>query len=119
MLTDKERAQIAEYGQKRKQTMAEAKRETIKTDKLLDTLQKYALDEKVVCGKMKNGKEKLAAIKMTPTRLKAIQVLLDKSLPDLASIRHEVEAQSVSFFIDTTYKPEPPEQTQQTKEQGE
>jgi hypothetical protein len=31
-------------------------------------------------------------------------MLLDKSVPDLASIKHEVEARNVMFFIDTEFK---------------
>ena len=68
---------------------ADAVREKIQTTELVNTLQGFAL-----------GKTK---VKMTGTRLKAIEMLLDKTVPNLASIKHEVEAKSVTFLIDTTF----------------
>lgn len=105
-LTKTEKKAVSDYVAAKRKANEDVRREAIQTDRLIDTIQKYAFDEKVVCGHTKDGKEKLAAIKMTPTRLKAIQLLLDKSLPDLAAIKHEVEAQNVVFMIDTEFKPE-------------
>lgn len=68
---------------------AEVVREKIQTSNLLIALHGFAL------GTSKS--------KMTGTRLKAIEMLLDKTLPNLASIKHEVEARNVTFLIDTTF----------------
>lgn len=67
---------------------AQAVREKIQTTKLVDVLEGFAL------GKTE-GK------KMTAARLKAIEMLLDKTLPNLASVKHEVDAKQVVFMIDT------------------
>ena len=58
---------------------ADAVREKIQTTALTNVLQDYAL-----------GKSK---VKMTSTRLKAIEMLLDKTLPNLASVKHEIDRQ--------------------------
>ncbi|CAB4195223.1 hypothetical protein UFOVP1298_2 [uncultured Caudovirales phage] len=63
-------------------------REKIQTTKLVGVLEDYAL------GKVS---------KMTGTRLKAIEMLLDKTLPNLASVKHEVDAKQVVFLIDTSF----------------
>lgn len=67
---------------------AQVVREKIQTTKLVEALESFAL------GKTE-GK------KMTPARLKAIEMLLDKTLPNLASVKHEVDAKQVVFMIDT------------------
>lgn len=77
--------ELAEYAEARKKTNAEIVRERIQTVKLVELLNSYALG---------NSKAKL-----TGPRLKAIEMLLDKSLPDLAAIKHEVQAQQVTFMI--------------------
>ena len=52
----------------------------------------------------KAGQGVLAKVsKMTGTRLKAIEMLLDKTLPNLASVKHEVDAKQVVFLIDTSF----------------
>lgn len=66
---------------------AVAVRERIQVSKLTEVLEEYALG---------NSKTK-----MTGTRLKAIEMLLDKTLPNLASVKHEVDAKQVVFLIDT------------------
>ena len=66
---------------------AQAVREKIQVTQLVNTLESFAL-----------GKSKA---KITPGRLKAIELLLDKTLPNLASVRHEVDAKQVVFMIDT------------------
>jgi len=44
---------------------------------------------------------------MTATRLKAVEMLLDKTLPNLASIKHETDAKQVTFMIGSNFvKPE-------------
>jgi len=68
---------------------ADAVREKIQTTSLVNVLQGYAL-----------GTSK---VKMTGTRLKAIELLLDKTIPNLASVKHEVEHSKVAFFINTDY----------------
>lgn len=68
---------------------ADAVREKIQTGNLVTLLEGFAL-----------GTNK---VKMTPQRLKAIEMLLDKTVPNLASIKHEVDAKSVTFLIDTTF----------------
>lgn len=82
--------ELAEYANKRRAVTGELVREQIQTTQLIHTLQDFALGK---------GKAKLDG-----SRLKAIEMLLDKSVPDLASIRHEVEARNVMFFIDTEFK---------------
>lgn len=68
---------------------ADAVRENISTGKLVALLEGFAL-----------GTNKS---KLTPQRIKAIEMLLDKTVPNLASIKHEVDAKSVTFLIDTTF----------------
>ena len=68
---------------------AEAVRERIQTGAVLNALQEFALGN----------------TKMTGTRLKAIEVLLDKTLPNLATVKHEVDPVQVTFNIQTTYTP--------------
>lgn len=77
---------------------AEAVREKIQTTELVGVLQGFAL-----------GTSK---VKMTGARLKAIEMLLDKTVPNLASVKHEVEAKSITFLIDTTF----PDEQQQPSE---
>lgn len=81
----KQKDALDRYAAERRKTNAEVVREKIQTTQLVNLLNDYAL-----------GKSKA---KMTVVRLKAIGMLLDKSLPDLASIKHEVEAQNVTFMI--------------------
>ena len=73
---------------------ATAVRERIQVSKLVQVLEDLALGKPV-------------GAKMTATRLKAVEMLLDKTLPNLASIKHETDAKSVTFMIGTTFtKPE-------------
>lgn len=80
---------------KNKTRTAANHRENIQTPKLLKALEDFALG--------------LSINDMTPTRLKAIEVLLGKSMPDLASLKHEVDAKSVVFLINTEFTPPPKE----------
>lgn len=70
---------------------AEAVREKIQTTEIVTVLQDFALGKKQV--------------KMTGTRLKAIEMLLDKTVPNLASVKHEIETDKVAFFINTNFTP--------------
>lgn len=66
-------------------------RETIKTEKLLRRLEAYALGE-TLAGK---------PVKLSAGEIKAMEILFDKTLPNLASVKHEVDAKQVVFLIDT------------------
>jgi hypothetical protein len=85
--------ELQQYADARRAVNGELVREKIQASQLVNVLQDFAL-----------GKSKA---KFTPARLKAIEMLLDKSVPDLASIKHEVEAKQVTFIIDTDFRPEP------------
>jgi hypothetical protein len=85
--------QVAEYAVKRRAANADLVRESIQTTALVEELHKVALGKK-------------GAAKYTAVRMKAIEMLLDKSLPDLASIKHEVEAKNVTFVIETDFRPQ-------------
>ena len=73
---------------------ADAVREKIQTTQLVNVLEGFAL-----------GKSK---VKMTSARLKAIEVLLDKTLPDLSAVKHDVQTDKVQFFIATAFQPTNP-----------
>lgn len=81
--------QMSERRKQLREEHATAVRENIETSRLTNLLQKFALGE--------------GNVKMTPARLKAVEMLLDKTLPNLASVKHEVDAKSVVFNINTTY----------------
>jgi hypothetical protein len=81
--TDSERAKAL------REEHANIVREKIQTSALVKVLEDYSLGR---------GKTK-----MTATRLRAIETLLDKTLPNLASVKHEVDAKQVVFMIDTTF----------------
>lgn len=91
LMTAKDKAEMAERAKVRKEINAEIARESIQVQALLKVLQDHAL-----------GKGRA---KMTPAKLKAIEILLDKSLADLSSIRHEIEAKSINFNLNTVYTP--------------
>lgn len=73
---------------------ADAVREKIQVTQIVDQLQQLAL-----------GTSKA---KWTAQRLKAVEMLLDKTLPNLAAVKHEVETDKVNFFINTNFT-KPPE----------
>jgi hypothetical protein len=73
---------------------ADAVREKIQVTKIVEQLQQLAL-----------GTSKA---KWSAQRMKAVEMLLDKTVPNLASVKHEVETDKVSFFINTNYT-KPPE----------
>lgn len=68
---------------------ADAVRERISTSKLTDRLQNFVL-----------GKEK-----MTAAQIKAAEILLGKTLPSLASVKHEGDPIQVTFNISTEHTP--------------
>jgi hypothetical protein len=68
---------------------ASAVREKIQTTQLVERLQKFAMGDKKV--------------NVTSAQLKAMEMLLDKTLPNLASLKHEVDAKQVVFLIDTQF----------------
>lgn len=69
---------------------AEAVREKISTTVLTERLQSYAL-----------GK-----VKMTAGQVKAAEILLGKTLPSLANVKHEVDPVQVTFLISDTPTPQ-------------
>lgn len=66
---------------------ADAVRERIQTTKIIDRLEKFALGD--------------SRTKVTPAQLKAAEMLLDRTVPTLATLKHEVEARQVTFLINT------------------
>lgn len=76
---------------------AAATRERIQTVKIVERLQSFALGEKFA------GKE----VKMTPAQIKAAEMLLDKTMPNLASVKLDVDAKQVVFQFGVDFD-EPP-----------
>jgi hypothetical protein len=81
--------ELQQYADARRAVNGEVVRERIQSAQLINLLQDYAL-----------GKSK---VKMNGTRLKSIEMLLDKSVPNLASIKHEIDAKQVTFIIGTNF----------------
>lgn len=95
LLTEKDKAEMAERAKVRKEIYAEQARESIQTVNLVKVLQDHAL-----------GKGRA---KMTPAKLKSIEILLDRSLPSLSSVKHEVEAKTAVFNMTPLFtKPDTP-----------
>ncbi len=93
-MASKTKAQkLAEEVSARRQHLREeaaaAKRENIQVTKLLKVLEDCAL-----------GK-----VKLTPDRIKAIDMLLAKAMPDLSAVKLDIETDKVNFFINTTFTP--------------
>jgi hypothetical protein len=94
LLTEKDKAEMAARADVRRKQNAEVVREQIQAIKLIQLLQDHAL-----------GKGRA---KMTPAKLKAIEMLLERSVPTLSSVKHEIEAKTAVFQMTTVYKkPEP------------
>lgn len=91
ILTAKDKAEMAERAEVRKKLNAEAVREQIQATQLVKVLQDHAL-----------GKGRA---KMTAAKLKAIEILLDKSLPNLSAAKIDVEAKQVTFNMSTSFTP--------------
>lgn len=94
ILTAKDKAEMAERAEVNRKNRLEAVRDQIQTQKLVEVLQNHAL-----------GKGRA---KMTAGKLKAIEMLLDKSLPDLATAKVEVDAKQVILNITTIHTGKPP-----------
>lgn len=98
---------IAQYREKRRQAAADSARETIKTKELLQRLQCFALDEGVEqesVGKGGKKKKHTNTPKLDNAKIKAIEILLDKSVPNLAAVKHDVEVSNMTFVISTEHK---------------
>lgn len=94
MATKKTTEAISARREKLREEHAVAVREKIQVTRLVQVLEDHALG-------------KVSGPKMTATRLKAVEMLLDKTLPNLASIKHETDAKQVTFMIGTNFtKPE-------------
>lgn len=89
LLSKKDKAEMEERAAENRRLRAESVREQIQTGKLVKLLEDHAL-----------GKGRA---KMTPAKLKAIEMLLDKSLPDLSSVKVDLEAKNVSISIGTAF----------------
>lgn len=87
MATRKPKEELSKRREALREEHAVAVREKIQTTALVNQLEAFAL-----------GK---AGVKMNGTRLKAIEMLLDKTLPNLSSVKHEVDSKSVTFLIST------------------
>ena len=85
--TRKPRESISARREKLREEHAVAVREKIQVSNLVNRLEDFALGRK--------------SVKVTSAQLKAIEMLLDKTLPNLASVKHEVDAKQVVFMIDT------------------
>ena len=93
MATKKPKETLSARREQLREEHAVAVRERIQVSKLVEALEGFAL-----------GK---STTKMTATRLKSIEMLLDKTLPNLASIKHETDAKQVTFMIGSNFvKPE-------------
>lgn len=94
MATKKTTEAISARREKLREEHAVAVREKIQVTRLVQVLEDHALG-------------KTSGPKMTATRLKAVEMLLDKTLPNLASIKHETDAKQVTFMIGSNFvKPE-------------
>lgn len=93
MATRKPKEAVSARREQLREEHAVAVREKIQVSHLVNTLENFAL-----------GK---GTVKLTAARIKAIEMLLDKTLPNLASVKHETDAKSVTFMIGSTFtKPE-------------
>jgi len=94
MATKKLKEAMSARREQLREEHATAVREKIQVSSLVKSLEDFALGKSV-------------GTKMTATRIKAIEMLLDKTLPNLASIKHETDAKQVTFMIGTNFtKPE-------------
>lgn len=84
----KPKESISERRKALREEHAVAVRERIQVSNIVDRLEKFALGD--------------SKVKVTPAQLKAMEMLLDKTLPNLASMKHEVDAKQVVFLIGET-----------------
>jgi hypothetical protein len=93
MATKKSTEAVSARREQLREEHAVAVREKIQVSSLVNTLENFAL-----------GK---GTTKLTAARIKAIEMLLDKTLPNLASVKHETDAKNVTFLIGSNFvKPE-------------
>lgn len=90
-LTNKDKDALSARRKKLREEHAAAVAEKIEVSKIISRLQSMALGT--------------AKRKMTAAELKAAEMLLDKTVPNLAAVKHEVETDKVSFFINTNFQP--------------
>lgn len=90
LLTDRDKAEMAERAAVRKEMYQEQARQAIQTTQIVKVLQDHVL-----------GKGRA---KMTAAKLKAAEILLDKSLPSLSSVKSEVEAKVAVFNMTPVFK---------------
>lgn len=84
---------LSERRRQLREEHAVAVRERIQTTQLVERLQKFALGD--------------SRTKVTPQQLKAMEMLLSKTVPDLASVKHEVSTDKVTFVIGTSFAAPP------------
>lgn len=87
MAAKKPKEELSKRREALREEHAIAVRERIQTTQLVERLQKFALGD--------------SKVKMTAAQIKATEMLLDKTVPNLASIKHEVDSKSVTFLIST------------------
>lgn len=75
-------------------------RDKIKTTQLVNRLQAFALGEAAPNATDKDDK----ALELDAARLKAIEILLRKSLPDLSAVQHEGGGEGGEFVFRTIYE---------------
>lgn len=75
-------------------------REKIKTSQLINRLQAFALGEKAPNAAEDDDK----ALELDQARLKAIEILLRKSLPDLSAVTHEGGGENGEIIFRTVYE---------------
>ena len=86
MATRTPKESISKRRQALREEHAEAVRENISTSKITAQLEDFVLGGK----------------KMSAAQIKAAEILLGKTLPNLASVKHEVDAKQVTFLIGET-----------------
>lgn len=89
LLSEKDKKEMAARAEARREINRDQWRESIQVQQLLKVLEDHAL-----------GKGRT---KMTPAKLKAIEILLGKALPDLATVKMDVEAKNVTMNLTTTF----------------
>lgn len=98
---------IEQYRDKRRKAAAEAAQEKIELDNLLHLLHNYVFDRGVEQESVdKNGNKKITknTPKMNGTKLKAALALLDKTMPNVAAVKHDVEVSNMTFVIKTDHE---------------
>ncbi len=87
--TAKQKEKRTKRAQHLREEFAQNVRDSIETKKILAEVQQLAL----------GGAD---PSKWPQVRMKAVEILLDKTIPNLASIKHETDAKSVVFLLGDT-----------------